>query len=214
MMQLLAMVTMLIDHIGLMLGAGHDLWRVLGRVAMPIYSYCIVMGYKHTSSRKKYIIRLGLIAAAAQIPYMIALEQTDINIVGTFILCLLVLWAMDRAKNIFMLTWIPLAGILAVEVLPFEYGSYALLLILCYRYFKSHLLVAAHFVLNIVFLFYHGWLIQCFSIVPTLILVYSPSIYRVLDQFKFNRLIWRVFYPAHLAALTIIYQISKHLIKH
>jgi hypothetical protein len=209
-MQLLAMITMLIDHIGLMLGSGHDAWRVLGRVAMPIYSYCIVMGYRHTKSRKKYIIRLGLIALVAQFPYMIALDQKDINIVGTFILCLLVLLAMDKTKNIFLLTWIPVAGILILEIMPFEYGSYALLLILCYKYLKSHTLVAAHCVLNVVVVFYHGWLIQLFSIIPTMILVYNPTIYRLLDYIKINRLVWRVFYPAHLAALTIIYEITKH----
>jgi hypothetical protein len=206
-MQLLAMVTMLIDHIGLMLGTGHDVWRVLGRVAMPIYSYGIVMGYRHTKSRKKYIIRLALIALVAEIPYMIALNQKDIDIVGTFIFCLFVLWAMDKAKNIFLLTWIPIAGILILEVLPFEYGSYALLLILCYRYLKSHSLVVAHLILNILFVFYHGWMIQLFSIIPTMILVYNPAIYRLLDYIKINRMVWRVFYPAHLAILAIIYEV-------
>jgi hypothetical protein len=210
-MQILAMSSMVIDHVGEMLGAGHDAWRVIGRLALPIYCYFIVMGYKHTRSRKKYILRLLLIGLIAQIPYMIALELKQTNIIFTFVISLLVLLGMDKTKNKLLIALIPIAGAIFLESFPSGYGAYALLLILCFKYLKSHTLVAAHFILNIIFTFYHGWsLIQCFSIISTMILVYNPAIYRVLDHIKINRVVWRVFYPAHLIVLAIIYEVMKN----
>src|SRR5690606_10776998 len=91
-----------------------------------------------------------------------------------------------------------------LEVVPFDYGAYGLLLVLAYYYLTSHPLLVAHFILNLAYMVYKGWLIQVYSILPTLILIYWPALYEKLDEVKVKRWIWRSFYPAHLTALAIV----------
>ena len=60
--KILAVVAMLIDHIGYYfswgLGAGAPLFRLIGRIAFPLFIFSFVVGYRHTRSRKKYLSRL------------------------------------------------------------------------------------------------------------------------------------------------------------
>jgi hypothetical protein len=68
-LKLLAMITMLIDHIGYMYFPGEMMWRTIGRLAFPIFAYQIAIGYSKTSNLKKYVQRLTLFAFITQIPY-------------------------------------------------------------------------------------------------------------------------------------------------
>lgn len=73
-MQLIAMLTMLIDHIGYIFFPQDLEWRYIGRIAFPIYCYALVQGHLHTSSKLRYLLRLLAIAVIAQIPYNLALD--------------------------------------------------------------------------------------------------------------------------------------------
>lgn len=44
----LAMLTMLIDHVGLVFFPTDPAWRIAGRLAFPIYAYALYMGYTRT----------------------------------------------------------------------------------------------------------------------------------------------------------------------
>src|SRR5690606_34907834 len=96
-----------------------------------------------------------------------------------------------------------LLSIVVLEALPFDYGAYGLLLVLAYYYLTSHSLLMAHFALNLAYILYKGWLIQVYSILPTLVLIYWPALFVKLDKVRVKRWIWRSFYPAHLAILAI-----------
>ena len=45
MIKLLALLTMLIDHIGVILLKDIIIFRLIGRLAMPLYAYCIARGF-------------------------------------------------------------------------------------------------------------------------------------------------------------------------
>jgi hypothetical protein len=202
-MQIIAMLTMLIDHMGIAFFHNQDKMRIIGRIAFPIYAYLIVQGYHYTRSLKKYFIRLTILFVLSQIPFMLALHVWSVNVIGTFIVALAVLGSLDRLTGIWMKIALVLAASVFLELIPFDYGSYGLALILIYRYLRHHEVVLAHLALN-VFFFFYGWNIQVYSVAATIAIVYAPTLFQFIERWKIPRWFWRSFYPAHLAVLAIL----------
>ncbi|MHA7966651.1 TraX family protein [Paenibacillus sp. CAU 1782] len=216
-MQLLAMITMLIDHIGYVWFPEDAVWRIIGRIALPLYAYSIVIGYSRTRNINKYLTRVGALALISQLPYTLAFQAYEVNAIGTLFLCLLALVLLDRLRGKLVLQLLLLAGLaVLMEVIPFDYGAYALLLVLIYRYADLQLMALMHLLLNIAAWLYSdgGWTLQFFSLFPTLLLVYAPEFLKEMDKVKIPRMLWRSFYPAHLAAIAVIYvTINGHFLQ-
>lgn len=84
-LKLIALLTMLIDHIGAVFFPEQLLWRTIGRIAFPIFCWQLAEGYVHTSSRIRYSARIFFFGCLAQVPYMFlnpenTLEPLHINI--------------------------------------------------------------------------------------------------------------------------------------
>jgi hypothetical protein len=204
--QLLAIITMLIDHIGIVFYPDNPILRMIGRLAFPLYAHGIVNGLRYTSNRRRYIRRLAIIAAAAQLPYMMALDVWGINVVGTFLVVIGVLQVIERYKEnkLIGVCVILLAGLLMDE-LYFDYGSYALFLIMIYRYLSAQWMVAAHMLLNVVYFLYANWVLQLASVLATCLLVYGQPLLSAINRMKVPRWLWVSFYPAHLFVLYLVF---------
>jgi hypothetical protein len=202
-MQLLAMLTMLVDHIGKAFYPDQLEWQIIGRIAFPLYAYCIVLGYRYTKSLKNYMLRLLIIAIMSQYPYMLVFDTMGLNVVGTLLMALIVLMALDRYKGTIQATIIvSLAGFI-LESLNFSYGIYGLLLVLIYHFSRKHTLVALHVLLNVMFMYLKGWYISMLNIFPTILIAYLPLFYVYIGRIPIPRWIWRSFYPAHLTILAL-----------
>jgi hypothetical protein len=207
-LQLLAMVTMLIDHVGKAFYPDQIKWQVIGRFAFPIYAYCIVLGYRHSKNIKNYMLRLLIIAMVSQYPYMLVFDTMDLNVVGSLLIALIVLVALDRYKGLLRaLVIVGIAGLM-LEGFNFSYGVYGLLLVLVYRYSRKHSLVPLHFILNLIFMYLKGWFIGMFNILPTILIVYLPLFYEFIDKIRIPRWLWRSFYPAHLVVLALLLMLT------
>ena len=57
-LKLTAVVLMTLDHIGLYFPGAPMVLRLLGRGAYPLFLFCMVQGYAHTRSRRRYLLRL------------------------------------------------------------------------------------------------------------------------------------------------------------
>ena len=53
-LKLLALLFMCCDHAGKILAPGVLEWRMLGRLALPLYAWCLVVGACYTRSMGKY----------------------------------------------------------------------------------------------------------------------------------------------------------------
>lgn len=62
---------MLIDHIGLIFFPDVIAFRCIGRLAMPIFSYCIAQGCIHTKNRKKYFLRVFVMGLLCELIYVV-----------------------------------------------------------------------------------------------------------------------------------------------
>ena len=61
-LKIIALILMVIDHVGMYFEGIPEpiriLMRLIGRGCYPLFLFCMVWGYHHTRSRKKYLIRL------------------------------------------------------------------------------------------------------------------------------------------------------------
>lgn len=72
-LKLIAMIAMFIDHSGKMLFPQYPIMRVIGRLAFPIYAYCIAVGCVYTKDPLNYFKRIVLLALISQPFYAVAL---------------------------------------------------------------------------------------------------------------------------------------------
>lgn len=104
----------------------------IGRLAAPIFVYCIAQGFAHTSNVRRYIGRVFLTAVIAQVPYtlfdlaemrVLGVEgdwrETGLNILFTLALALCVLRVHEELKRRKLLFLSPLA-VAAVTWLAME----------------------------------------------------------------------------------------------
>ena len=75
-LKLIAMITMLIDHTGKMFFGNNPTMRIIGRMAFPIYAYCIALGCVYSRDRLKYLKRIVMIGLISQPLYAVALGHS------------------------------------------------------------------------------------------------------------------------------------------
>lgn len=75
-LKLIAMIAMLCDHAGKMLFPQYGVLRIIGRIAFPIYAYCIAVGCVYTRNPFAYLKRIVLLALISQPFYVLALGHT------------------------------------------------------------------------------------------------------------------------------------------
>ena len=65
----IAILTMLIDHVGAGLYPSQIWFRVIGRIAFPIFAFLVCEGFFHTRNVRRYAVRLGIFAIISEIPF-------------------------------------------------------------------------------------------------------------------------------------------------
>lgn len=149
----LAMVTMVIDHIGALIMepwltatggmayANID-WdtlymttRLIGRLAFPIFCFLIVEGFFHTRNVKKYAQRLLLFALVSEIPFNLGVSQqffdfSHQNVFFTLLAGLLAIWALDQGENAVKRFGPAVLLVMGAELLNTDYGAYGVFMII------------------------------------------------------------------------------------
>lgn len=148
MLKLLALAFMFIDHAGKMCFPLVPEMRILGRLAFPLYCWCLVVGACHTRSMPKYLLRLAVIGVVSQPVYMVALNHpwSVPNIFLTLLIGLMGIWGMQKKKWGSHI-WGPVLALLAAHVLRCGSASYGwkgvLLMLLLYAVRDSRRGIAA-----------------------------------------------------------------------
>ena len=77
-LKIIALVTMTIDHLGFLLPHYNpelaNVFRYIGRLALPLFCFMIVEGAIHTKNFKKYALRLGVMASLISIGIIVSEE--------------------------------------------------------------------------------------------------------------------------------------------
>lgn len=135
-LRIIACVAMLLDHIGYY--NGNMLLRAVGRIAFPIFAYLLCNGYRHTSCRWRYVLRLSLFALISQIPFSLfctnTLTYANGNVFITLVVALLCVWGTDVLHGNRVgrwLCWLPAAlGCILYQLglLASDYGARGIVL--------------------------------------------------------------------------------------
>ena len=122
-LKIIALVFMFIDHSGKMLFNNAPLMRTLGRVAFPLYCWCLVVGFCYTRSPLKYLLRVLTVGLISQPLYMAALNHSwnEPNVFLTLALALCALWGI-RERWYFSQVWAPLVALILAVELRVDYG--------------------------------------------------------------------------------------------
>ena len=130
-LKIIACLTMLIDHIGAVFFPGQLAWRMVGRIAFPIYCFLLAEGLARTRNMKRYGIRLAIGAVLAEIPFDLlffgGLTLAHQSVMVTLLICyFMVLW-MRRFPRWKLLALCICA--MAAELLCTDYGALGVMII-------------------------------------------------------------------------------------
>jgi len=101
-LKLIAAFTMLLDHMGILLFPGVQLFRILGRLAYPIFAFMIAEGCRYTRHKLRYFLMVFGLGVGCQLVYYFASGDTYLNILLTFSCSILLIYALQevhRAEN-------------------------------------------------------------------------------------------------------------------
>lgn len=129
---------MLVDHIGVIFFPEQLTWRLIGRLAFPLFAWAIANGSLHTRNASRYLGRLSLFGLIIQIPYTVYFNSWYLNIFFTLSLGLLAIIIFSRLPN--RSIGYCMAVLLAClgEALNVDYGLYGVLMIFFfYLYFND-----------------------------------------------------------------------------
>ena len=98
-LKLIALVSMTVDHIGLLLFPQYRILRVIGRIAFPIFAYMIAEGCRYTSSRARYFITIFLLGAGMQVFFWITRRSVYQHVLITFSMSLCLIFCIQNARK-------------------------------------------------------------------------------------------------------------------
>ena len=210
-LKIIAAIAMLIDHVGLMFFPENALFRIIGRLAFPIFAFMIAEGCKYTRSRLRYFLQLFGLALGCQIVYFIADGSMYLSVLFTFSLAVLTIFALQycKAKPTALPLLLFITTVAAVyvlnQLLDIDYGFFGCMLPVFAAAFHSTrfdkpLLNILMLALGLLLLWISlgGLQLYALAAVP-LLLCYSGRRGKIKMKYFFY-----IFYPAHLALLQVI----------
>ncbi|MEW9096397.1 MAG: TraX family protein [Clostridiaceae bacterium] len=118
-LKLFAIIAMLLDHIGTVLYPQVIIFKLIGRLAFPIFCFFIAEGYLKTRNKKKYMLRLFICALISQIPFTLVFRQAfgesffALNTIFDLFLGLVAIYLYDNSKSKYRIAFVWVIAIAA-----------------------------------------------------------------------------------------------------
>ena len=211
-LKLLALLLMTVDHIGLFLFPEHLVFRLIGRLAMPIFAWMVAEGCLYTKNRLRYLLTMLGFGLICQVVYLVFMESLNQCIFITFSMSILIVYAMDYAskkKSFFSLCVMGVAfgavtyichflpGALAGTDFSIDYGMIGVFLpVMIYLgKNKEQKLMAAAMGLAMLSMRYGFWQWPSLLAVPLL------ALYNGQRGKRKMKYLFYIYYPLHLVAI-------------
>lgn len=138
--KVVAIITMIIDHIGLFFFPQFLLLRVIGRLSFPLFAWLIANGAHHTHNINKYLFRIVTFAFISQVPFILANHTINpsfwyLNVLFTLFLGLVAIKTIKQTRK----KWITLLVIMLCiglgQFLKTDYGASGVLSVIAFYLF-------------------------------------------------------------------------------
>lgn len=215
----IGIITMLIDHIGAILiepkliaqginFAGpisqsalfmvYTAFRLIGRLAFPLFAFGVSQGILHTHSLPKYAVRMLIFAIVSEPFFNLAISNQLFypqyqNVMVTFFIAIVVIYLFILLVKNRLVKWLVLIlGLLVAHFLQSDYGWIGVLMVFCFWFYTNNAPLK-----NIT----TGLLMipQATAILSILLIENYNN-----EKGAGNKLFFYVFYPLHLFILYLI----------
>lgn len=201
MLKIIALVTMILDHIGMFWSI--EWLRLIGRLSFPIYCFLISKGVKKTKDIKQYMIRVLMLAIISQCIWQY-IGVNVLNILFTYFLFIQMMYFIKNKNNV-MASIVFLVSVLVSPML--DYGFYGFVLLFMFYYIEDKYVRLILMLASIIY-FIKCELISVISLI-SIISIFLISKYDKPKYYKkykkYNKLFYWM-YPLHLIILFEIYK--------
>lgn len=215
-LKLVAILSMLLDHVGSVFFPQIPAFRWAGRLAFPLFCYCMTVGMLYTHDIKRYLGRLGAFALISQPFWILAFNADDIlgnltnwNIYFTLFLSLLAVWGFHTRR-----WWLFAGGVLLLAFVNFDYSTNGVILMMIFYLCRNKPALGA--VLYTLFwlpALWSGWAEDPLALMvgghavdwTIFALLALPLIYcRTNTHLRIPKWFFYIFYPAHLGVIALV----------
>lgn len=241
-LKMIALLFMLLDHVGyrmtlddlvdntkLWISIG-ETFRVFGRIAFPIFAFMVAEGFRYTSDRKRYAIRMLVFAVISEVPfdmlrnysmqknyimhknseYSCLFDMSGQNVMLTFFLAIVMLILIEEYKlrkstyyAYYEYVIVICFGIVAY-IVRCDYHYFGILLVWFFYKFVDEFYICAIFVVLMYFL--QEEYMGAASLIP--IFLYNGKRTNKLmssGESKIHKYFFYVFYPLHMLILSFLF---------
>ena len=213
--KIVALISMTFDHVGNAFFPEYPVFRWIGRIAFPLFCYCLTVGMLYTHDIKKYVLRLSAFALISQPFWILAFNSDDIignifnlNIFFTLIVSLLATWGFKEKK-----WWLFIIGLILLNVINFDYAMTGLILMMIFYLCRNKPLLGA-LIYTLTYLpAINGYMEDPLALkigthaigFEIFALLALPFIYiHTNSNLKISKWFFYIYYPAHLFIIFLV----------
>ncbi|MDY3920494.1 MAG: TraX family protein [Candidatus Limivivens sp.] len=190
------------SHLMLLAGLGSAA-QLIGGLAVPVFAFLLVEGFRNTSSFRRYLLTMLAFALLSEVPYDLAVQQKLVdfssqNALVTMVICLLMLYSLSMGKQVPGMTGklvrflIVLGAVIWVSLFRAEFGLCMVLLTAIFYLFYTKNVLKTILGILVSLLYVTG---------P--VSFYGIWCYNGVRKDRLPKYVYYAFYPLHLLILGI-----------
>ncbi len=219
-LKIIAAVSMLIDHIGVIMFPSYDIFRIIGRLAFPIFSFLICEGCRYTRNKCAYFLRIFVLGILTSAVYFIESGKIYFDVLITFSFSIILIFLLQKTHDeenfhkrlifIFLFLSLTITTYFFTENVTVDYGFWGIMLpvfpaladvvlnenkyplVLQKRFFVFAIALLALAFSKDALQFY-----SLFALIPL-------ALYNGKKGFKLPKYFFYIFYPAHIALIWLV----------
>ncbi len=223
MLKIIACITMLIDHMGVILFPTVSILRIIGRIAFPIFAFLLAEGCFYTRNKLRHLVVMSGFAVVMQVVLYIATGMTDFSIFIHFSIAVGLCYIIDfidifiREKKVLMTVLLIVCTLLLASSIVLvdknttyfysNYGIYSIFLPVT-MYLVRKYIKQIHLFINIILIcvamvlmhYFTTYITQLYGMIACLFILFYNG-----KKGKLNlKYLFYIFYPLHMVVLYAI----------